>query len=145
MSELVKCPYCAELIQAEAKKCRHCGEWLDPAARVVASTGTAEPRWETCEITFDTQWQMLSRKYTFYAMAIGPNGQYVAAQGPAWTVVGGSAFVDYSHFKKRKAGESHDNVVQQLMADGWEPTTDRGEAWFNHRFRRRVKSAPAPA
>lgn len=24
-----KCPYCAELVRFEAKKCKHCGEWLE--------------------------------------------------------------------------------------------------------------------
>jgi predicted ATP-dependent serine protease len=27
--ETKKCPYCSELILATAKKCKHCGEWLE--------------------------------------------------------------------------------------------------------------------
>lgn len=28
MSDSIKCPYCAEDIKPDAKKCKHCGEWL---------------------------------------------------------------------------------------------------------------------
>lgn len=32
-AELKECPYCAETIAAAAKKCKHCGEMLDPTLR----------------------------------------------------------------------------------------------------------------
>lgn len=31
--EVKKCPYCAEEILADAKKCKHCGEFLDSTLR----------------------------------------------------------------------------------------------------------------
>lgn len=40
MSETKRCPYCGEEIMAVARKCKHCGEWLDkkPESPSVAST-----------------------------------------------------------------------------------------------------------
>lgn len=44
MPNVVRCPFCAEEVLAEARKCKHCGEFLDPvlrAARAPNKAGTA--------------------------------------------------------------------------------------------------------
>lgn len=36
-----RCPYCGEQILATAKKCKHCGEWLDESVRAAAGPSRA--------------------------------------------------------------------------------------------------------
>jgi len=38
MSETKRCPYCNEEINAQAKKCKHCGEWLEEKEPVSSGT-----------------------------------------------------------------------------------------------------------
>lgn len=40
-SSLIECPFCAEPIQPKAKKCKHCGEILDPVLRKAAEKAAA--------------------------------------------------------------------------------------------------------
>lgn len=43
------------------------------------------------------------------------------------------------HFFDAAAKEPLTTFAHQLIADGWEPLSERGQEWWHLRFRRRVK------
>lgn len=145
MSDLVKCPYCAALIQPDAKKCRYCGEWPDSSARptcVEADDRFDAPLWETCVIVFDAK-GLLSIQYQFWAKAIGPDGVYSAGNSVwfprrSWTGTAGPWSGD------PRATVAFDTLVVGLVTQGWEAVPITGEDWFSQRFRRRVTRAKPP-
>jgi hypothetical protein len=46
---LKACPYCSETVLASARKCRHCGEWLDGTTRVQTIEATGK-RWKLFQL-----------------------------------------------------------------------------------------------
>ena len=127
------CLNCGTQLPDDANFCLKCGKPQKLNVQI------EEPQWETCEIVWSDESlfpEVLWEKGRFWAKAIGPKGVYTAAKTKVFNVDFGSMS---SNPQGKKALSYHSVLVEQLVKDGWEPTTDRGQSWWSNMFRRRIK------
>lgn len=134
--------YGADLSNANLSGAKLDGAFLLETIMPNSNAASDQPEWEACEI----EWvnitnigdHLLARSRGYFkASAIGPSGSYLAGATLDGLIIDGRA---------RKALKSNDNVrqafeelISELIKDGWEPVEGRGNDWFSQRFRRRIK------
>jgi len=137
------CSDCGTELPEEASFCWKCGKRQQSRDEADSQQQT---QWEVCEIVYEARTRpfpasvvmsrVTSPQVRLWVQAIGPNGRYTAARSEVWCV-------SYSpesgpNSKDRKTIRELDQLIQTLVANGWEPTSEKGGGWFSHRFRRRL-------
>ena len=101
------------------------------APQAAPQLSTWAGQWETCQI--EARPTMMNMRVYFTAEALGTRGVYTAAASRGvGTASGGTDVI-------KKHGPVVQELVNKLIAQGWEPMPDRGPYWFSYRFRRRVR------
>ena len=130
---MADCSKCKTDLHEYMNYCWNCGEpHKDGLQRANVQK---EPKYETCEILFDKDEKKsgwASPVMQFWAKAIGSYGVYNTGE----SVYFKGALPPESD--NDKALIAHKLLVSKLIRDGWESTGDRGETWYNYRFRREI-------
>ena len=122
------CSQCGTQLPDDANFCLKCGQ---PTGQ--APAGVGPEKWEHCQIERKCSAGFLGlRAWTmcwFWADAVGPAGRFSAGESRKYSDLTGEEGMQ----------AIHNELVQQLIHGGWEPTTERGEDRFQRRFRRPAK------
>ena len=124
------CMSCGTELPEHAKFCLECGRPTRPGT----PTEREGPRWEYCEIVW-SKIRSVPATLQFWASAIGPKGLYSAGASPEWSLFFGEPYPRRDRNSDRRA---HEELIEMLLDDGWEPTGEKGEYWYEDRFRRRI-------
>ena len=133
------CSACGAPMEETAKFCSACGSAVPSAISKSAPASFVEQ----CEVIVDgRKTVLLGPRVMFWAKAIGSEGAYNAGAS-SWVDLPGtrtwlSWLAGTPSLKKsphRKLDAAFRALVQQLTAQGWEPT-GRGATWYSLNFRR---------
>src|SRR5581483_11157947 len=117
------CPSWGTELAEGARFCHQCGYSAAGGPRAP----TEEKEWEYCEISWDTInkfsfWR--AARTIFVAIAIGPDGEYVAGES--------EPFRELLYCGVPRSGhpgtvDAYDGLVKRLLKDGWRATGERGD------------------
>lgn len=124
--------------------CMKCGAQLPPDAKFCYKCGTpvgnigdnpTKEQWEYCEIQQKRNYHWFfsnKSQVQLYAEAVSPkNGRYTAVESSR------TKYID-SSIDIKKIEPLLDEITLKLVQSGWEPLSERGEAWYSLRFRRSI-------
>jgi len=151
------CQGCGGSYSDESNFCNYCGR-AKPETNLlkIQVNVSSEDRWETCKINCvvvekskGALWNAKPPKLKWVANAVGPRGQYIAAESSVFDGFLNNVFEDYPFFintnimmnksiKERNLMNSklHDDFINKLLKDGWDCIEAEG---IFKQFRRRAK------
>lgn len=130
------CIHCGSQLPDGSVFCSKCGK---PQQHGIQNIAQPEPSWEVCEIMFNKRHEGFHGPiFWFYAEVLGSKGLTII--GKTREVPGGSQFFEFPKNTDRMAVDIHTKLVTDLLAEGWEPVSEKGLTWWSYRFRRKAGS-----
>ena len=125
------CSACGTELPKDANFCYRCG-------KPVKQNAQAKVEWEYCQIEWDEEDGWGSKPFWFWAKAVGPDGVYSAGE----PFKRKPSFIEMlpPESSNPKVQEMHEQLVEKLIKDGWEIVPERGNAWWQLRLRRTIKT-----